>query len=435
MCAVLPACLLFGQSWASGDQLTEQISRLQAQTQRLQAEVAALKAQATKRSANRTKRKKVKGKIGVHGMRVIASPYIGMHSAMDGGDLLINSPTINQDLYLLQQKSGLLKRVGADYLNAPVIELSGKVEGLVTMYDKKHQHAASDISLGSAELNINAMASSWANAFMSVDYDPPVKNNIESSHVYIRRAFVTIGNLDRSPIYGSVGRMYVPFGVYSSGMVTSNVTSDLAEMDALSATLGYHKNGVTLVAYAFNGRPTSTTDHELNDWGLNANYEMQLMNQTQKVGVGYVSNLADGTNQANTFSTTVKGVQGLNINANIMFNKHINLIAEYIRALNRFKSTDFASTTTPLVNNAPKPTALDVELGYIFTNLMHPTNVYVAYNNTTDGANFGLPQNAYIAVVNTSWFKNTVQSLEYRHNHHFVSPDENVFSAQLGVYF
>lgn len=442
----LPACLLSSQSWADSDQLNQKILSLQVQTRQLQNEVKALKAHAEKRQSRVQARRKMRSNhrvnqgFGVHGMRVIASPYIGLRSAADGSDLLINSSTINQDLYLLKQKSRLIASMGPHFLSAPVIDLSGKIEGLLTQQGQRHQRSSSDLSLSSAELNINAMASPWATGFMSIDYDPPAtaNGNINTSHIYIRRAFVTIGNLDRSPIYGSVGQMYIPFGSYSSAMVTSSVTSDLAETDALTATLGYHKKGMTLVAYGFNGRPSfDSTHHELDAWGLNANYSMKLMNQTQKVGMGYVSNLAESITQRGNGSynqsSTLTNVQGLNLNANLMLNSHVNIIAEYIRALNRFKQSDFSVNS--LIDNAPMPTALDVELGYIFTSLAHPTNMYVAYNHTTDGANFGLARNSYVAVANTSLFKNTIQSLEYRHNHHYSAGDENILSAQLGVYF
>lgn len=448
--AVLATCGISAQAFAN-PAISQQIAALQAQTQKLQAQLTALQKEQAHgdvwKMSQKDKRKHAKqlkaprGKQGLqfHGVSVVTSPYVGLRSPFDGSHLLVNAPSINEDLYLLKQKTALFLNGQFIPQNAPVIVIGGKVEGQF----QSGNHQSSDFSLGSAELNINALASQWASAFMSIDYDSstanPILGNLDnSSRLYMRRAFVTIGDLNVTPLYGSLGQMYVPFGTYSYMLVTSPVTSSLAKTDSTAVTLGYHHQGVTVVAYGFNGHSVfnNISPNKIDSWGANASWAGHFFGDKQIFGVGYISTLADGLSQldAGTYvaNLTRTEVPGLNLNANLHFH-HVNLIAEYICALSNFKTLDF--TAPAPIDATPRPSALDVELGYQFTQLPRPVSVYAVYDHTTEGANFNLPRNSYAAVMNTNIFKNTALSVEYRRNNRFIGIDENMFTTQLGVYF
>ena len=68
---------------------------------------------------------------------------------------------------------------------------------------------------------------------MSIDFDnAPLRNPltlgsgnpINNSRLFLQRAFFTIGNLDTSPIYFSMGQMFVPFGDYTTYQLSNPVT-------------------------------------------------------------------------------------------------------------------------------------------------------------------------------------------------------------------
>ena len=64
-------------------------------------------------------------------------------------------------------------------------------------------------------------------------------NRTQNSRVFVNKAFVVIGDFLRSPFYLSFGQMFVPFGTFSTTMVSSPVTQILARVQARALVLGY----------------------------------------------------------------------------------------------------------------------------------------------------------------------------------------------------
>ena len=61
---------------------------------------------------------------------------------------------------------------------------------------------------------------------------------ISNSRVFLDRGFIIIGNFNRSPIYGSLGQMYVPFGRYGSNMISLPLTYFIGKTKARAISVG-----------------------------------------------------------------------------------------------------------------------------------------------------------------------------------------------------
>ncbi|MAZ77975.1 MAG: hypothetical protein CMF39_04795, partial [Legionellaceae bacterium] len=154
----------------------------------------------------------------VFGTLVVTGPSVGLPSHYDGSSLVVNSPSINTDYRLLQRSSTERTQLHAHGYQStyPHVVLSGNLEGAVSYTSPYSGSYQSDINLTGAELAAYMEITSWVNGFMTVDYDDtPVASGpgrVENSRFFLDKGFITIGNLDRSSFYGSMGQMYVPFG-------------------------------------------------------------------------------------------------------------------------------------------------------------------------------------------------------------------------------
>src|SRR3989344_349273 len=194
-------------------------------------------------------------------MMVTTTPYLGIRSDYQAGDLLINLPTMNQDLVLLQQQQQLentFNAAGVPFATRPIVQLSGALAAQAAI-GETYNGGTSSVNLSTAELEINTIISKWANAFFDIDYDKnaaPYTNDVskvDNSRLYLERGFLTIGNLNRSPVYGSVGQMYVPFGHYGSYLVGTPLTDLLAKTTARALSVGYVQGAFNGQAYVYQG--------------------------------------------------------------------------------------------------------------------------------------------------------------------------------------
>ena len=75
---------------------------------------------------------------------------------------------------------------------------------------------------------------------IAYDASPPdVGPRINNSAFNLNMGFVNIGNLDKTPFYFTAGQLYVPFGRYSTSMVSAPLTLNLARTKTRPFILGY----------------------------------------------------------------------------------------------------------------------------------------------------------------------------------------------------
>ncbi len=454
-------------------QLSREISKLQAQTAALQGEVRSL--QTSKRRAaarhhhddmhdteNFTGSKTIPEPrvLRFHGVSVTTSPYIGLRSSPDASDQLVNAPTLNEDLYLLLQRDQLEIDSAYSYPNSPLLEFSGDVIAGANFGN------TTNISLNSFDLDLEALASKWALGMVSLSYSDgshdylsnasAVNNSITTnSNIYLSRAFVTLGNLNVSPIYGTFGQIYVPFGSYSNYMVTTPLTKYFGRTDAPAAELGFFKKGFNINTFAFEGSNKMGNSADVNNrWGVSGSYVFGTKVGQQKVGAGYISTITDsiGLNDSQLFVTNhdrsaslTKSVPAVDLDTKLTWNK-FTFLGEYIWTTTNFALADF-STTQGITADAvsKKPGILDLEADYAFKLCRWSSDFAVDFGKASNTAYLAMPQTTIAGILNTSPFKNTVLSAELRHDGSYSSAvrsttgnavkTNTVLSLQAALYF
>lgn len=386
--------------------------------------------------------------IDVPGQSFVSTgPYIGVPWVYSGGDLVINSPTINEDVALLNIRKHIREKLDAlgrgETEDHAHLLLSGIVEGEAMYRHPGNGSTSSDIDLTSAGLDAYILGpNTWTSGLISFAYDNSIGSSTnsfnsnaraESSRVFISKAFIVIGNFSKSPIYGTVGQMYVPFGTYSSSMVSSPLTKALGRVKARALLVGYQQQAQQALygsAFIFKGDSYVGSTSRINNGGINVGYRYVVNGIRGDIGGGLLANIADSQGLQNNGNSTsgpffagfgatnnfgneqiAHRVPAADLRAILSIGDHIDVLAEYISALNSFSKNDLLMNT-----HGAKPRALNTEVAYTFTVYAKPTSAALGYGLTTDALALGLPAKRYLLVFNTSVWKDTLQSLEFRHD-------------------
>ncbi len=423
MSVLIPALL----SAAPNESMDQQVKLLEQKLQSVQSQIDTLKQKEAKEMADRKNHKKL-GKL-FSKVSVITSPVLGERSEFDGSDLMTNIPSFNQDLRILQQRQQLSAKVRdiTNFPNQPFIELSGQLEGQATAYQNYQTPTDSNMDLSTAKLNILASGSPWITGFTSIQYndDPGANNNgvNTNSSLVIDKGFITVGNLKQSPFYATMGQTQVPFGEYRSFLVTNPTTNLLGKVKERMLLLGYAKNGLSSQLYGFKGQSYSGNSRNFNNWGVSANDSLKLGPGQLGFGMGYLRNLADSALMQNTGLSTFGGfdkdnheklqhrVAGGDLYAHYDVGSW-SYGAEYTGALKRFATQDMTFN-----NHGAKPQAWRFELDHQVKWLANkPSTLMFGYDRTSNALALGLPRHSLETVFSTSWWKDTVQSIEFRHD-------------------
>ncbi|CAM4418196.1 MAG: hypothetical protein LEGION0398_MBIBDBAK_00362 [Legionellaceae bacterium] len=407
---------------------------------------------------------------------VISSPYIGVRSQFDGSDLIVNIPTYNQDAQLLIQQSKMLKtfdKKGMTVPETPMLEISGKIEGQVLGHRDFNGARSSDADLSGSEIDLTGHFAPWLTAFTALSYDNnapnagsvvgPTQTRTDNSRIYLDKAFVTFGNLSRTPFYATIGQRY-HFGQYSSFMLSSPLTKSLARIKARSLLVGYQhqtKNGLYSTLYVFKG-DTNVGNNHINQFGGTIGYECGNKNIKTDIGLDLVNNIADAQGMQNTgnkesnglyrgfayssdFERLVKRVPGAALHAKFGFGNY-SIIGEYVTALKEFDQSNLSYNGL-----GAKPSAFNMESAYMFNLMNKPANIAIGYGQTKNSLALDLPRSRLVTAFNVSLLKDTIFSLEYKRDKNYNTTDissfqtldsivsmggfTNTVTAQFGIYF
>lgn len=385
------------------------------------------------------------------GMPVVTSPYLGERSEFDGSDLISSIPSINEGLHLLQERQKIedvYKKTCRELPNVPYVDLSGTVQPIAIISKPYTGATTSNIDLPSANFEIMGNINRWVTAFMVATYDntPPAGltpaafgPTTANSRLFLEQGFVSVGNLNLSPFYGVMGQMYVPFGKYSSAMISAPLDQIIGRTRARAVLLGYDQpgtyNGIDAEVYVFRGDAiVSPTQNRINQGGGNIDYSFNGKKFNFNLGGGYIANIADALGMQVTgagsgfagFSIPLTGVDtevlvhrvpGVDVHANFGFGS-FSLVGEYLTA-----TKDFAFENLTFDGHAAKPGAGHVEGVYQFKICDKPSNIAIGYQQSRQALAFLIPKRRYLATFNTSIWKDTIESIEFRHDINYSSGD------------
>ncbi|HHF7337634.1 TPA: LbtU family siderophore porin [Legionella anisa] len=407
----------------------------------------------------------------VAGTPVVASPYLGDRPAFDGSDYIVNISSINRDIRLMQQRRRLYRayrNMGYPIPNRPIIALSGKAEPVGMLNSDYVGGTNVDLTLGSSELDVAAALNQNVEAYIAIAYDsspPEVGPRINNSAFNLNMGFVNIGNLDKTPFYFTAGQLYVPFGRYSSSMISSPLTLDMARTKTRPFIIGYKSQedtGPFVSTYIYR---SDTMLGRAGVGGVNGGYVFGFDKMSGEIGASYISSINDAAGMQNTaanpgnfggFGSLLNGnelvrkTEAVDVHGNMAYDR-FNFAAEWVGTIEAFRAQDLSFN-----GHGAKPQALQTEVDMTFRVFNRPASVGVGYQRTREALALNLPEHRFIGVFNISIWKDTVESIEYRHEIDYGSNDfangaappglvnaptigtggtADTVAAQIGVYF
>ena len=161
----------------------------------------------------------------------------------------------------------------------------------------------SEAGVHSAQLSFLANMGDWVTGYGEMLYDPQQSfgagtiTDLTRNQIQLRKGYITLGNLDKSPFYASVGKMATPFALTDTVNPFSASSSWHAFGGlAYGALLGYSKDGLNLSAELVQGGaqfraanvPVNGTSvpSQLNNYVIDGNYTFNLGNEGDNAMIG-----------------------------------------------------------------------------------------------------------------------------------------------------
>ena len=386
----------------------------------------------------------------IAGTPVVSSPYLGSRPAFDGSDYIVNISSINRDIRLMQQRRSLYRaynNIGYPAPHRPIIAISGKVEPVATVGDPFLPRSMIDLTLGSSELDIAAVLNESVEAYMSLVYDesPPDVGGqrLSNSSVDLNMGFVNIGNLDKTPFYFTGGQLYVPFGRFATAMVSAPLTMIMARTKSRPFIFGYKSKEDTGPFAAVYGFRSDTSVGSSGIGGVNLGYIFDMSYFNGEIGGSFISSIDDaggmqftGSAPGTTFggfssitngNEAVRNTPAAGVHANLRVDR-FNFTAEWVGVTGPFRAQDLSFN-----GRGAQPQAVQLEAGVTFKTFDKPASVALGYQWSKDTLALNLPAQRIAGVYNISIWKDTVESIEYRHDVNFNATNYANGAAPTGL--
>ncbi len=281
------------------------------------------------------------------------------------------------------------------------------------------------------------------------------------AHMIFRKALLNFGNLDKSPFFLTLGKSYLPFGVYGGGGVWSVplTRSAFRPSEVPQIMLGYFKDGFNSNLAVF-GNDGDTTNKEIADYVYSVYFS-----GTPQYGVGYTvgagymndlrglsSSLGAAYKQNGELSAS-KHVPAYDLNAEASYS-NLDLTAEYISALRQGTYNSNVDTTGQDIVSAGEtqelPSAWELGASYTKPWCNRPMYYSLSYSKTYHMA--GIPmglssqpipgpvavegiQSAWIASIARSLEDNLILGFEWQRAHTYDANSGDSYTLDLSMYF
>lgn len=278
-------------------QILARLEKLEKENKELKQEVAALKVQ-SQSSAEGEKREQPATDADPLGIPVVAVNSPLSYRMLDPTTSINNK----QEILLKARQSGELAdntvTLGgavtaiADYWHSNTADKFGYLMRHPTA-NNQQQNDVSEAVIHSAQLSVTATLGDWITAYAEMLYDPEQSfgagtiTALDRNQVQLRKGYVVLGNLDKSPVYLTLGKMATPFGLTDTvnPFTASTVWHAFGGL-AYGAKLTYADNGLNLSFEAVQGGaqfrganvPNAGTSvpSKLNNYVVDANYTYEF---------------------------------------------------------------------------------------------------------------------------------------------------------------
>jgi hypothetical protein len=396
------------------------------------------------------------------------------------------APVYNQDLAMLKMRQQFNKKARKNHLKQlpyPRIELGGSIIG-VGSWNRSPEIAPTngrvqtDLNLAGANFDLNTEILPVLLGNLRVSYNPnapqrlfpgdttTIVTRLSNSTIFLNTAFLTLGDLNKSPLYVSLGQMFLPFGEYGSSLLTAPLPARLGRMKQRPLLLGFEPKflpGLNASVFTFKG---DTTVHSrgglINNGGANLSYTLSHAFFSLTTAGSFIGNIADSGGMQNTGPSTIVSDAGNDVdnsfldeedleedenvgpvNTFIGFGANESLVrrvpaldararlglkklplsfyGEYLKPTRPFdaRNVTFNSNWVAGEDNvyaAARPSAWNAEGSWRFVVWNNPSSLTLGYGQSSEALAFNLPQTSRGITLRTTFKKAVTCSLGFQYD-------------------
>ncbi|MBN1959030.1 MAG: LbtU family siderophore porin [Desulfuromonadales bacterium] len=336
------------------------------------------------------------------------------------GLVLVPVSVFAADSGLAQRVTALEDRLSQGWFEK--VQLSGALEAEANYTDEDGEKS-DDVDLATVELGVDVTLTDFISGFVLFKWEG------DEDGVFVDEGGITLGNVDEGGYAVTVGKLYVPFGVFETVMLADPLTLELGETREGAAVVDFAAQGFYGSAYAFNSELDKDGDDDKVDaFGLMAGYAMESDAYTLDVSAGYISNITssggfiDGldaqgsTIAGQTAGMTVAAVVGVG---------DFTLVGEYLAALD----SDYSAATTE------EPSAWYVEVVYGFDLAGYKATLAATYQESEEADYVGLAETRYGAALGVELTEGLGMTFEYLRDEGYDNAETDSLTAQLAFEF
>lgn len=316
------------------------------------------------------------------------------------------------------------------------IELGGVVEIEARAGSDYANKDFSDIALATVSLDLDAALSERLSAHLRFLHEDNHTEPMEVDEGTIK--------MDYGTVIFTAGRMYVPFGVYETQLISDPLTLEIGETREATLQLGAEYRNFYGSIYVFNGSiikaaAAANGEDTVEGIGATMGYEQKRENFALDIGFDLINNIGD---------SDILG-EWLAINAGSQMQSHVSgkllhallrigpwtVIAEYLQ------TDQFATGELDFGDRGAELAALNLESGYTFDWAGRESTLAMAYQMTDEAVAIGLPKARMLLGMGVLIEQSTRVKLEYATDkdygvdHGGTGDDASTLMAQLAVEF
>jgi hypothetical protein len=259
----------------------------------------------------------------------------------------------------------------------------------------------SDIVLTTVELWAEAKVNDWTTAQLVLLYEDDGATALD-----VDQGIITVGNVEASPFYLSVGQMYVPFGRFETTVVSDPLTLELGETRESALQVGFDNSGLYGSVYAFNGDVDDGGNAEaIEHYGANLGFRWETEASGLDVGASYIANLAETDGLQEQVPVVGDRVPGIGVHS-VYTRGPWTVIGEYLGATKAFDELPFNGA-------GARPIAWNLAAGYVFELMGRDASVGIAHERTGEAFALGLPETRSLIALSVAVMDNAAVSIEY----------------------
>lgn len=306
------------------------------------------------------------------------------------------------------------------------VTLHGLLEAEAYYAKPRDNDEESDLSLATAELSIEATLNEMVGGHITLLYE---EEEGEEDDIDVDEAVISLtspGQLFGQTPSVHVGRMYVPFGMFNSFMISDPLTLELGETQDTAALFALEGEMWILKAGVFNGDVDADNDNNHIDNFVTALEFMPTENLA--FGFSYINDLAESESElvqdATLYSSNVAGASAF-LSARC---GQFGLELEYLTALDDFDTT-LVAIGEDLTGK--RPAAWNIELAWMATEKVQLAARYEVANDFQDDVK------RHGGTISYGLHEHVVVALEYLRSEADVAEDDtvDVVTAQLALEF